>query len=159
MRKSRVTAVVAWSLLGAATVLEFYDWIVVNEGLRYFAEDHRRILLAMAIGIVGAPILLAYGSLSQVWRRSVDLWLSGSLAIGTTLCAVYSLHTMWRLAGFLRETGTLWMGVIAVLLPCAMAAVLWWVFARIRQELELAATAADMTIQQLDRMEETDASG
>jgi hypothetical protein len=129
MRKLHVLAglvlltAIAWSV---------YDWIVADEGVRYFSQDQRRILLLLAIVGVGAPLLLGYETLSVTWKRRVALWLVGFLAAGATAFAIHVACTMGRLAGFLVETHQLWMALVGALFPVAVAGCLWWAFSRIR---------------------------
>ena len=65
MRRLRRQCVLAWAVIGAAVFWSVYDWIFVNEGHRYFREDWSRVLMLLAIVLVGTPILLGYRALSE----------------------------------------------------------------------------------------------
>jgi hypothetical protein len=131
MRKQYLQHVVAWVMIGAAIAWSIYDWIFVDEGLRYFSEDRSRVLLLLAIVVIGTPILLGFGALSAEGKRRVALWVGGTLAACATGFALHFVYTMAGLAGYLRDTGELWIGLGAAVFPCAIAACLWWAFSRI----------------------------
>ena len=133
MRRLRLQHILAWLVFGTGIAWSIYDWFVVDEGIRYFAEDYRRTLLLLFIVAVGTPILLGHEALSSERKRCVSLWLVGTLAAGTTIFTVHIAYGMLRLTGFLLETGQLWMGLLSTLFPCVLAAGLWWAFCRIRQ--------------------------
>lgn len=133
MRKPRLQPVLAWVMVGAAIVWSIYDWILVDQGLRYFGEDRSRTLVLLGIVAVGTPILLGYEALSAERKRSVALWFVGILAASATGFALHFVYSMARQAGFLRETGAFWMGLVAAFFPCIIATCLWWAFSRIWQ--------------------------
>lgn len=132
MRRPRLQSVLAWAIIAAAVLWSIYDWIFVDEGLRYFTADRSRVLVLLAIVIVGTPILLGYEALSAERRRRVALWVVGILAASATGLALHFVYSMARLAGFLHETGGLWLGLVGTLFPCMIAVCLWWAFSRIR---------------------------
>jgi hypothetical protein len=132
MRKARRQVVLAWTVVAAAVLWSAYDWIFVTEGFRYFSEDWTRPLVLSGIVLVGTPILLCYHALTAERRRRVELWTVGILASIATAFALHFTYSTLRLAGFLRETGELWLVLIATVFPAAMAVCLWWVFSRIR---------------------------
>src|SRR3989442_10769167 len=110
MRKRHLHHILAWLVAGSAMAWSIYDWFVVDEGLRYFAEDHRRILLLLLIVALGTPTLLGYEALSDERKHRIALWLVGILAVGATVFAIHFVYGMARLTGFLFETGQLWAG-------------------------------------------------
>jgi hypothetical protein len=129
MRKWRILAAL---ILVAGLAWTVYDWVVVDEGVQYFTEDRRHILLLVSIVVLGTPLLLGYYELSPSWNRIVTMWITGGLAVGTTAFAAYMLYRMGRLAGFMRETHTLGGGLFAGLFPAAVAGYFWWAFSRVR---------------------------
>ncbi|MBM3881818.1 MAG: hypothetical protein FJ387_19185 [Verrucomicrobia bacterium] len=131
MRKPRRQLVLAWAVIAAAVLWSVYDWIFVTEGFRYFAEDWARLLVLCGIVLVGTPLLLGYQMLSTERRRQLGLWAIGVLAAAATGLALHCSYSMLRLADFFRETGELWLVLIATLFPAAIAVCLWWVFSRI----------------------------
>jgi hypothetical protein len=131
MRKLRLQRVLASAIIVAAILWSLYDWIFVDEGLRYFSEDWSRVLVLPAIVVVSTPILLGYEALSAERRRRVALLVVGLLAAVATGFAVHFIFSMVRLAGSLRQTDVLWWGLVATLFPCIIAACLWWAFSRI----------------------------
>jgi hypothetical protein len=131
MRKPRLQQVLAWTLTGAGIVWTIYDWIFVDEGLRYFSGDWPRVLVLLAIVVVGTPVLLGYESLSAEPKRRVALLVVGLLAAAATGFAGHFLISMARLASTLRQGGIFWCGLLATVFPCIIAACLWWAFSRI----------------------------
>ena len=131
MRKPRRQLVVAWAVVAVAVLWSAYDWMFVTEGFRYFSEDWTHLLVLCGIVFVGTPILLGYQALSVERRRRVELGAVGVLAATATVVALHFAYSMLRLTDFLRETGGLWLVLIATLFPAAFAACLWWVFSRI----------------------------
>jgi hypothetical protein len=130
MRKPRRQRVVAWAVVAAAILWSAYDWMFVTEGFRYFREDWTRLFVLCVIVLVGTPILLGYQALSAERRRRLELWAVGVLAAIATVFALHFAYSTLRLADFLRETGGLWLVLIATIFPAAIAACLWWVFSR-----------------------------
>ncbi|HOB97797.1 MAG TPA: hypothetical protein PKM43_03500 [Verrucomicrobiota bacterium] len=131
MRRPRSQLFVAWCVFGAAALWSAYEWIFVNEGLRYFSQDWSRVLLLCTIVVIGTPILLGYLALSAECRRRVELWGVGCLAAATTGLALHVLYSAARMAAFLSETGGLWLLIASVLFLCIMAAGFWWAFWRV----------------------------
>jgi hypothetical protein len=137
MRKPRLQPVLAWTLIGAALLWLVCDWLFVDEGLRYFSEDRSRVVVLLAIVAAGTPVLLGYELLSAERRRRMELLVVGLSAVAATGFAVHFFFRMTRLAGFLRESGCLWWGLLAMLFPSLIAACLWWAFSRIRSRKPL----------------------
>jgi len=131
MGKARRQVLVAWAVIAVAVLWSAYDWIFVTEGFRYFGEDWTRLLVLCGIVLLGTPLLLGYQMLSTERRRQVELWAIGILAAAATGLALHCSYSMLRLADFLRDTGQLWLVLIAALFPAAIAVCLWWVFSRI----------------------------
>jgi hypothetical protein len=115
----------------AAFAWSIYDWLFVDEGPHYFAEDHRHILLLLGIVAICTSLLLLYESLSEARKRAVALWLVGSLAVVATVFAVQIVYLMTRMAAIVLGWRFLWIGLPGGFLPCVMAGWLWWLFARI----------------------------
>lgn len=132
MQKSYFLKFLALALVAACLARSIYDWFFVDDGVRYFTGDRSHILLLLASIAIGTPILLGYMALSAEWQHRIKLWLFGILAIGATGYAARIAYMMVPTLVLLRETGSLWYGLLVMLLPCLMAAGLWWAFSRIR---------------------------
>jgi len=133
MTKSRLQSLLAWILLAIGIAWSIYDWLFVDEGLRYFSKDPFRILVSVAIVAVGTPLLFGYEALPAKWKLRAALWIVGALATGATAVAVHCLYSLARLAKSLLQTGDSWLYVLAGIFPCVIASCLWLAFARIRR--------------------------
>ena len=113
----------------------YYEPIIpdfgTQEGHRYFSEDWSRILVLLAIVVVGTPILLGYQTLAAERQRRAALWVVGILAASATGFALQFIYWIARFADFLRDTGELRLGLVLTPLPLILAAFLWWAFSRI----------------------------
>jgi hypothetical protein len=119
-----------------------YEWIAVNDGIGYFAEDHRRIVLLAGVVGLATTVLVAYDAFPVIWKRNVTLWGMCCLAAGTTVIALCALVVMGRLlktvylAGglseFLCRAQSIVMLVSGGLVPAVMAICFWWAFFQMR---------------------------
>ena len=130
-RNRYLQRVLAWVVVGTGAAWLLYDWLTVDGGLRYFAQDYRHLLLLLLIVAVGTPALLGYKRLSDQRQRRIEALLIAILAVSATGFAASGIYQLVRLAGFLIDTGQALNGVLAVTILLFTAAVLWWAFYRI----------------------------
>lgn len=95
LRRSIVAAI--WLVIALAILWQIFDFVVVNEGIRYFAAEPIRILLALGVGVIGGLGVLGWHQLPERQRRVAKLILSTSCAIALSAFAVSFVSLLWSL--------------------------------------------------------------
>jgi hypothetical protein len=117
--------------VGLLTLMAFemawiaYEFLVVNEGIQYFASRPRQLLLVLGIALAGTGLVVAFSRLSSSLRRGLALVLLGSVATGTTAFLGLFINDLITLPPPLLETG-LREGLLLVVPAFLLAASLFW---------------------------------
>jgi hypothetical protein len=117
--------------VGLLTLMAFeiawiaYEFLVVNEGIQYFASRPRQLLLVLGIALAGTGLVVVFGRLSSRLRRGLGLVLLGSVATGTTAFLGLFVHDLITLPPPLLESG-LREGLLLVVPAFLLAASLFW---------------------------------
>jgi hypothetical protein len=101
----RLPLILGLALIAALTVREVYDFLVTNEGLRYFSSEPRRILYVLLLGIAGGSVAFGLSRLSPRSQRTLKLTLlgtTGAFLIGVV--GLFAYHLTWA-APMLTEAG------------------------------------------------------
>lgn len=117
--------------VGLLTLMAFeiawiaYEFLVVNEGIQYFASRPRQLLIVLGIALAGTGLVVVFSRLSSRLRRGLGLVLLGSVAAGTSVFFGLFVHDLIslpapRLQSVLRE------GLLFVVLAFLLAASLFW---------------------------------
>jgi hypothetical protein len=113
------------TLITSGIVWTVYEFVVVNEGMQYFASRPRRLLHVLGIALAGTGLLVVLGRLSSRLRRGLGLVLLGSVAAGTSVFFVVFVHDLISLPAPLLQSG-LREGLLFVVLAFLLAASLFW---------------------------------
>lgn len=124
----KIPLILGLMLLAALTVWEAYGFLVTNDGVGYFASHPRRLLYAVAIGVGGGFLTLAFSRVSPVTLRTLRLAALGGFAACVTLFLTIFATRLVSFAPMVTEAG-MWGWVIAGLVSLlAVAALVWFEF-------------------------------
>ena len=133
----RLTAAVGVALLVIAmTAWELYEFFVTNEGVNYYASDHRRLLYVALITAVCGVGVWVFFLVSPARRRGLRLLALGLSAAVFSVLAARFAWTALRFLGLPAEMGAASPGTVALLVfmfavSAAMAVLLFFVFANV----------------------------
>jgi hypothetical protein len=113
------------TLITSGIVWTVYEFVVVNEGMQYFASRPRRLFHVLGIALAGTGLLVVFGRLSSRLRRGLGLVLLGSVAAGTSVFFGVFVHDLISLPAPLLQSG-LREGLLFVVLAFLLAASLFW---------------------------------
>ena len=120
-----VTAVGVVIMIALAIVWTIYEFVVVNEGIRYFASRPQHLLHVLGFALAGTGLVVAFSRLSSRLRRGLGLALLGSVASGTAAFLGLFIHDLITLPQPLLESG-LREGLLLVVPAFLLAASLFW---------------------------------
>ena len=78
---------------------DVYEFLVTNEGLKFYSRQPRWIIFVMGVGFVGGLVALIFSKMSCKSRRLIKLASLACFALGA---AVASLFTLWMIYTFLN---------------------------------------------------------
>ena len=84
---------------------EVYDWVFVDDGPSYFAEDWRRVLFVVAIGVIGGCITLLFLRLPTQIRFIIAEYMFGGIGLLAIIGSGYSLWLLLQMRWFFAEAG------------------------------------------------------
>jgi hypothetical protein len=113
------------TLITSGIVWTVYEFVVVNEGIQYFASRPQRLFHILGIALAGTGLLVVFGRLSSRLRRGFGLLLLGSVAAVTSVFFVVFVHDLISLPAPLVQSG-LREGLLFVVLAFLLAASLFW---------------------------------
>jgi hypothetical protein len=113
------------TLITLAILWTIYEFVVVNEGVQYFASRPQRLLHVLALALAGTGLVVVFSRLSSRLRRGLGLVLLGSVATGTTVFFGMLIYSLIKLAPPLLESG-LREGLLLVVPAFLLAASLFW---------------------------------
>lgn len=126
-----VAAVGVLTMIALAIVWTINEFVVVNEGVQYFASHPRHLLHVLAFALAGTGLVVVLGRLSSRLRRGLGLVLLGSIATGTSAFFGLLIYSLIQLPPPLLESG-LREGLLLVVPAFLLAASLFWFeFARL----------------------------
>jgi H+/Cl- antiporter ClcA len=127
----RLPLILGLALIVAMTIREVYEFLVTNEGVRYFSSEPKRLLYVILLGAVGGLVALWISRLSPGFQRRLKLAALGAFGVFLTGGLAFFGLVIATTAPVVREAGMFWW-VIAGLLGMSIAAGLVWL--EFRQE-------------------------
>ncbi len=124
MRLVLLAAVVAFM------VLDFQDWIYVDQGPAYFAADWRRIALVVVLSLGGGLIAFLFMRLPAIVGQRVTTGVFGAGLLLATICCAYSAWALFKLRVFPAELKEQLMPSSIVLGTIALTAFVWFLFSK-----------------------------
>lgn len=121
----RLPLILGFMLIAVGTVWEVYEFFVVNEGVRYFSSEPRRLVPVVLVGLAGGAVAFGISRLSLGSQRTLKLTVLGTF--GTLLLGVlglFAFHLTWA-APMVSEAG-MWGWMSAAFASFAIVAVLVW---------------------------------
>jgi hypothetical protein len=121
----RLSLIFGLVLIAALTVHEVYEFLVTNEGIRYFSSQPRRLLYVMMLGVAGGIVACGISRLSPGSQRKLKLTTLG--AIGTILPGAFGClgFVLTWAAPMVTESG-MWGWMAAALVLFAVLGGLVW---------------------------------
>ena len=123
MRK--LSLIIGITLLEVAAALEFYDFFVTNEGIRYFASQPQRLLYVAAIAIAGGLLAVGINRIPPGRRRTLTLVALGGFASSLSCMAGMFALRLLSFSSIITESG-MWGGVATALGAMSVMPVLLW---------------------------------
>ncbi len=122
------------TLITSGIVWTVYEFVVVNEGIQYFASRPQRLLHVLAFALAGTGLAVVLGRLSSRLRRGLGLVLLGSVTAGTTFFFGLLIYSLIKLPPPLLESGLREGLLVAVLAFLLVASLLWFEFVRLLRQ-------------------------
>ncbi|MBI3416927.1 MAG: hypothetical protein HY043_16675 [Verrucomicrobia bacterium] len=97
MDSKRLVALAIYFLITFLLLWEAYDFVVVNEGVRYFRDQPIQLLWAAGGGIVGGFAVVGFLRLPEHQRHAAKLTALVCCAIALTIFAVSFIRILWLL--------------------------------------------------------------
>lgn len=121
----RLPLILGLALVVVLTIWEVYDFVVTNEGVRYFSSEPRRLAYVMILGLTGG--LVAFGISRQSPGSQRTLMLTALGTFGVLLLGVLGLfaYHLTRAASIVSEAG-MWGWMAAAIVSVAVLAGLVW---------------------------------
>lgn len=127
----RIPLIVGLVLIPGLIIHDIYEFLVTNEGVRYYSSEPKRLLYALFLGVAGGLVALWISRLSPGCQRRLKLAALGALAVFLTGELAFLGFVIATTAPMVREAGMFWWA-IAGLFGMSVAAGLVWV--EFRQE-------------------------
>ena len=124
----RLPFILGLALIVAMTIREVYDFLVTNEGVRYFSSDPRRLLYVILLGVGGGLSTLWISGLSPGFRRRLKLAALGAFGVFLTGGLAFFCFVITTTAPMARETGRFWWMIAGLLGMCFAVGLVWWEF-------------------------------
>src|SRR5258708_2248471 len=111
---SRLPLILGLLLIVALTIRDVYEFVVSNEGVRYFSSDPRRLLYVVLLGVGGGVVAFMISRFSPEPQRKLKLAaLGGFGALVTCVLGLFAYHLTWA-SRMVTEAG-MWGWVAATL--------------------------------------------
>src|SRR5205085_1610547 len=115
-------AMITWSL---------YDWVINDEGIRYFASQPTRLLIVAGLGLLGGIVAWGLSHLSNSVRRTLALLVVGVLATVVTGVLAVIVCRMTTVVSLIVESGLTISVSSFIVLFAILAALIWLEFSRL----------------------------
>ena len=120
----RIPLIFGLVLIIGLIIHDIYEFVVTNEGIRYFSSEPIRLAYVVLLGVMGGIIALGISRLSPDSQRNLKLFALGGFGlflIGGAVFMGYLFYSL-RTAPTVHD-GTAWGWVLAGFISAALAAV------------------------------------
>lgn len=122
----RIPLIVGLALIAGLIIRDIYEFLVTNEGVRYFSSAPRRLLYVLLLGIGGGIVAFVISRLSPASQRSLKLLALGGFGCLLVAATGFFGYLLCSLpAAPLTEAHLGW-SIAAVFCSMAAVAVLVW---------------------------------
>jgi len=114
-----VVAMFAWDI---------YDFLITNDGIRYYSSNPQRLVFPIFLGVVIGTIAFAISRLSTDTQRRVKVGSLATLGVLLSAALIYFAFQIVQLAAVTREWGWILVAFGGLL---AIVCLVWWEFRRV----------------------------
>jgi ABC-type Fe3+-siderophore transport system permease subunit len=129
MRKIDIIPIIlGFTLLAVLTIMDAYNFLVTDDGVRYFVSEPTRLFYVVAIALVGGGLALAFSRLSPITRRKLTLLTLGCFAACATGFAVFLVICLVSFSTTVAESGNRRWIIVALGSLIVVAMLIWFEF-------------------------------
>jgi hypothetical protein len=129
----RIPLILGLVLITGLIIHDLYEFVVTNEGIRYFSSEPIRLAYVVLLGVAGGIVAFGISRLSPESQRNLKLFALGVFGLFLIGGAVFTGYLFWllRTAPIIYD-GAAWGWVLAGFISAALAAgVVSWEFSRV----------------------------
>jgi hypothetical protein len=130
----RVPLILGLVLIVALVVHEVYDFLVTNEGVRYFSSDARRLIYVMLLGIAAGMIAFGISRLSPRSQRKLKLVGLGTLGVFVTGGYAFCAYVLSSAASVTPGADIRGWAVTVLVSGVVVAALVWFEFLQVLRQ-------------------------
>ena len=130
----RVPLILGLVLITGLIIHDIYEFIVTNEGIRYFSSEPIRLAYVVLLGVAGGMIALGISRLSPASQRRLKLFALGAFGlflIGAAVFAGWLFYSVRTAPIFYGGAAIGWMAFAGFIAAALAAGLVLWEFSRV----------------------------
>ena len=129
----RIPIILGLVLITGLIIHDIYEFVVTNEGIRYYSSEPIRLACVVLLGVTGGIVAFGISRLSPDSQRNVKLFVLGGFGLFLIGGAVFMGYLFYSLrTAPLVYDSAVWGWVLAGCISAALAAgVVSWEFTRV----------------------------
>ncbi len=130
----RVPLILGLVLITALIIHDIYEFVVTNEGIRYFSSEPKRLLYVLLLGALGGLIALAISRLSPDSQRRLKLTGLGALGVSLTCGLAFFGFVIVSTGPMVRDAGMFWWVAVGLFGMGVAAGLVWLEFRQVLRQ-------------------------